>query len=169
MFRRLRVVVVVPAYNEADKIADTLASVPSYIDQIVLVDDGSTDGTLDAALGLARANLAIVRHERNRGVGSSIASGYQRALELGAEVIAVMAGDAQMDPLDLKALLEPLAAGLADYVKGNRFLWPGIARVMPPLRIIGNGVLSWLTRLATGNWRLFDSQCGYTVISRQAL
>jgi hypothetical protein len=102
-------------------------------------------------------------------VGAAITTGYQRALALGVDATAVMAGDGQMDPADLPRLLAPVVAGTADYAKGNRFAWPGGWRAMPLHRAAGNVALSLLTRLATGYWRVFDSQCGYTVASRSAL
>jgi len=80
-----------------------------------------------------------------------------------------MAGDGQMDPADLPALLQPIAAGAADYVKGNRFARADVWRVMPPARLCGNIALSLVTRVTSGYWHLFDSQCGYTVASRRAL
>jgi glycosyltransferase involved in cell wall biosynthesis len=172
MFRGLSVAVVVPAFNEVDKIGRTLASVPSFVDRIVVVDDGSSDDTAAVASAAAPAGPSrteIVRHQRNLGVGRAIASGYRRALELGTAAVVVMAGDAQMDPADLDTLLTPLASGSADYAKGNRFLWPGCTRLMPPVRVCGNVVLSALTRIACGLWHIGDSQCGYTAIARPAL
>src|SRR6185503_6416552 len=111
----------------------------------------------------------VIVHPRNRGVGAAIATGYARALALGIDATAVMAGDGQMDPDDLPRLLAPILEGRADYAKGNRLAWPGGWRGMPPVRLAGSLVLSWLTRLASGYWRVFDSQCGYTVASRRAL
>jgi len=169
VFDRLTVAVVIPAFNEADKIAHTIRSVPGYVDRIIVVDDCSTDGTAAVAAAVARRGLEIVHHLENRGVGGAIATGYRHALEVGSAAVAVMAGDAQMDPADLAPLLAPLASGRADYAKGNRFLWPGVARTMPTVRLLGNLALSWLTRLVTGYWHLFDSQCGYTAITRPAL
>ena len=80
-----------------------------------------------------------------------------------------MAGDGQMDPRDLPGVIEPIAADVADYVKGNRFLHPEVWTAMPPVRIVGNLVLSAATRLTSGYRHVFDSQCGYTAISRRAL
>ena len=159
---------VVPAFNEADKIARTIRSVPGFVDHVLVVDDGSTDGTARVAGRSTRRGLEIIVHPANRGVGGAIATGYRRALELGADATAVMAGDAQMDPADLPRLLAPVLAGEADYAKGNRFAWPGCWRQMPVTRFAGNVILSWLTRIACG-YRLFDSQCGYTVASPVAL
>ena len=177
MFRGRVVAVVVPACNEADKIAATIRSVPGFVDHLIVVDDGSGDATAAIARRAARRaagrgggrQVEVIVHPENRGVGAAIATGYARALALGAQATAVMAGDGQMDPADLPRLFAPVVSGAADYAKGNRFAWPGGWRQMPRVRLCGNVVLSLLTRLASGYWHLFDSQCGYTVASRQAL
>jgi glycosyltransferase involved in cell wall biosynthesis len=173
MFRGRRVAVVIPAYNEADKIAATIRSVPGFVDHILVVDDGSSDGTAAVARRAGRRGggrvVEVLAHARNRGVGAAVASGYVRAIDLGAHVTAVMAGDGQMDPADLPRLLAPVVGGAADYAKGNRFAWPGCWGQMPQTRALGNVALSLLTRLSSGYWHLFDSQCGYTAASRRAL
>jgi glycosyltransferase involved in cell wall biosynthesis len=169
MFRGHRVAVVVPAYNESAKIARTIRSIPGFVDHVLVVDDASGDDTARRATRTRRRGMEVIRHARNRGVGAAIASGYARAQELRADVTAVMAGDSQMDPADLGALVGAVVSGQVDYAKGNRFLWPGAWRVMPPSRLLGNLVLSHLTRLASGYHRVFDSQCGYTAAGRRAL
>ncbi|MES1204834.1 MAG: glycosyltransferase family 2 protein [Pseudomonadota bacterium] len=169
MVRGKRVAVVVPAFNEADKIARTIRSVPGFVDHVLIVDDGSGDATARIAARSGRRGLEVLSHAHNRGVGAAIATGYRRALALGADATAVMAGDAQMDPADLPRLLAPVLSDHADYAKGNRFAWPGCWRQMPWSRFVGNVALSLLTRLACGYRSLFDSQCGYTVASRAAL
>lgn len=160
MFRQRRVAVVIPAFNEADKIAGTIRSVPGFVDLVIVVDDGSGDATAAVARRAARRasgrrggggrQVEVIVHARNRGVGGAIATGYARALALGADATAVMAGDGQMDPADLPRLLAPVVDGAADYAKGNRFAWPGGWRQMPPVRLAGSVVLSWLTRAASG-------------------
>jgi len=169
MYKGRRIAVVVPAFNEAAKIARTLRSIPGFVDQVIVVDDASSDGTLRLARRSQRRGLVVLGHERNLGVGAAIATGYAAAFAAGAEVTAVMAGDSQMDPADLLALVEAVAFGRADYAKGNRFAWPGVYRVMPVSRAVGNVVLSHLTRLASGYGCVFDSQCGYTAANRRAL
>jgi glycosyltransferase involved in cell wall biosynthesis len=169
MYRGHRIAVVVPAYNEVDKIARTVRSIPGFVDHVIVVDDGSADGTARVALRSQRRGLEVISHDRNRGVGAAIATGYRRSHEAGADVTAVMAGDSQMDPADLVTLVGTVVNGGADYAKGNRFAWPGVTRVMPFHRLAGNVVLSLLTRIATGYRDVFDSQCGYTAANRRAL
>ena len=169
MFRSLRVAAVVPAFNEELKLAATVLSIPDLVDHVLVVDDASADGTFWEAVRLRRRGLEVVRHARNRGVGAAIETGYRRALELGVDVAVVMAGDGQMDPADLPALLAPIAEGRAHYAKGNRFRDAGVWRAMPKTRLAGNLALSLATRITSGYRHLFDSQCGYTAASRQAL
>jgi glycosyltransferase involved in cell wall biosynthesis len=177
MFHGRKVAVVIPAFNEADKIARTIRSVPGFVDHVIVVDDASSDGTAAIAARIGRRSVGrggrraveTLVHEKNRGVGAAIATGYRRALALGVDATAVMAGDGQMDPADLPRLLTPVVDDLADYAKGNRFGWPGCWRAMPAHRMVGNVALSLLTRLSSGYFGLFDSQCGYTVASRRAL
>ncbi|HTJ41475.1 MAG TPA: glycosyltransferase family 2 protein [Kofleriaceae bacterium] len=169
MYRDARIAVIVPAFNEERAIANAIATIPAIVDHIVVIDDASADDTGARASAVGDARVEVVRHAENRGVGAALVTGYRRALELGAEIVAVMAGDGQMDPADLPALLDPICDGVADYVKGNRFLHPDVWSAMPRARIVGNVVLSAATRLTSGYKHVFDSQCGYTAASRAAL
>ncbi|HUT77241.1 MAG TPA: glycosyltransferase family 2 protein [Polyangia bacterium] len=170
MFAGKRIAVVVPAHNEERLLPRTLATMPAFVDDVIVVDDASTDRTVEVISDPApRPGTILVRHRRNRGVGAAIVTGYERALSLGADVVAVMAGDAQMDPADLPRLLEPVAAGRADYAKGDRLSWPGASRLMPLARFLGNHFFSALTRMTSGYRDVRDSQCGYTAISSATL
>jgi glycosyltransferase involved in cell wall biosynthesis len=174
VYRELRIAVVIPAFNERGKIAATVATVPELVDDILVIDDASRDDTsrqaeLAALRRAAPTRVEVIRHAANRGVGGALITGYRRALAIGADAAAVMAGDGQMDPHDLPALLDPIAGGTADYVKGNRFLHPAIWTEMPATRILGNAALSMATRVTSGYRHVFDSQCGYTAIHRRAL
>lgn len=168
MYRSLSVAVIIPAFNEERAIARTIQSVPGFVDRIVVVDDASEDATTQVAVACERS-FEIVRHPRNHGVGAAIVTGYRRALAQEHDVAVVMAGDGQMDPDDLPALLDPIAEGRADYCKGNRFRHADVWRAMPKTRLVGNVMLSVATKLTSGYWHVFDSQCGYTAIHRRAL
>jgi glycosyltransferase involved in cell wall biosynthesis len=165
--RNARIAVVVPAYNEARLIARTVSSVPDYVQHIVVVDDGSRDTTAQAARMLLDPRVSVVSHPENRGVGAAIVTGYRAAFGAGAEACAVMAGDGQMHPADLPALLRPVLLDRADYVKGNRLAYPKARSLMPFTRWLGNWGLALLTGIVIGQ-RISDSQCGYTVLSRRA-
>jgi glycosyltransferase involved in cell wall biosynthesis len=164
-----RVAVVVPARDEARFIAETVATMPAFVEQVIVVDDGSRDETARLAVEAGGARVTVVRHAEARGVGAAIASGYRVALALGYDVAAVMAGDGQMHPDDLEAVVAPVASGAFDYVKGNRLRHAGVLETMPLLRLSGTAVFGWLTSLATGVAPLGDSQCGYTAITARAL
>lgn len=168
MLGQAQIAVVVPAYNESLLIARTLRSIPRYVDRIVVVDDGSRDPTADRALAVGDPRVHVLRHARNRGVGAALKTGYRWAFAHGADLVVVMAGDGQMHPDDLPALLGPLLRGAADYCKGDRLSHPQVRARMPRLRYLGNHLLSALTRVCTGT-RVRDSQCGYTALSRRGL
>jgi glycosyltransferase involved in cell wall biosynthesis len=170
MWQGSRVAVVVPAWNEAPRIGRVLARLPAWVDAVIVVDDASTDGTARAAEDAGDARLEIARHPTNRGVGAAIATGYRRLLGApGAprDAYVVMAGDDQMDPVDLPALVTPIARGEAEYVKGDRFRGPDLARAMPRARFVAGKLFSWATSRAVGV-PISDSQCGYTAIARSA-
>ena len=156
--------IVVPAYNEEARLAATLRTIPDYIDRVIVVDDASKDMTAQTAGGVPDPRIRLCIHARNKGVGGAILTGYRALIDEGLDIAVVMAGDGQMDPADLPSLLEPLLAGSADLVKGNRFAHADVWRTMPPLRIVGNLVLSWLNRRVAGYPDIIDSQCGYTAI-----
>lgn len=168
MLRGARIAVVVPAHNESALIARVLSAMPAFVDQIVVVDDASDDDTCAQVDRCADERVTLVRHAANRGVGAAIVTGYRRARAQGAGVIAVMAGDDQMDPADLQGLVTPVIEGKAEYVKGDRLHHPEAAR-MPLTRRTGTRLLSHATRWALGMPTLSDSQCGYTAISATAL
>lgn len=172
MFEGKQVSVVVPAYNEANQIGRVVATMPAFVDEVVVIDDGSSDDTLGEvrrAQQCSGCHVSVVRHARNMGVGASIRTGYHFALTRGAEVLAVMAGDGQMDPEDLEALIAPVVRGMADYAKGDRLTTGSRPPRMPLIRYFGVGVLTRLTRFAAGYDDLHDSQSGYTAVSAECL
>ncbi len=133
-----------------------------------MVDDASSDATAKAAEAAADPRVTIIRNERNLGVGGATKRGYRRALEMGADIVVKVDGDGQM-PLDrLESLLKVLVEEGYDYAKGNRFLEGGI-RKMPFIRLVGNIILTFLTKLASGYWHIFDPQNGFTAITSRAL
>lgn len=172
MYRGKTIAVVVPAYNEEALIGNVLETMPAFVDKIFVVDDASVDHTLAIAGKYSQRlgdRLELLEHKQNRGVGAAIVTGYKHALQQGMDVVAVMAGDGQMDPADLERIIAPIASDQADYVKGNRLFRGESWQMIPHYRYIGNAILSLLTKVASGYWHIADSQSGYTAISHTAL
>ena len=163
--------VVTPAYNEGNLISKVIDTMPDFVDHMIIINDGSKDQTkqLIETRALNDPRIVLLNHETNQGLGQTLIDGYLKSIEMKIDVVAVMAGDAQMDPDDLKDVVMPVISGEADYVKGSRLLVNGVKSKMPKYRFIGNNILTLLTKFATGYWHVVDSQCGYTAISYRAI
>ncbi len=160
--------VVVPAYNEDALIGSTVEGIPSFVDRIIVVDDGSKDATAARAQN-ADKRVEVISHEKNQGVGAAIVTGYKRAIANGVDVTAVMAADGQMDPDDLETLVRAVALGETDYAKANRLFTGQAWQLIPRTRYLGNAALSFLTKIASGYWHVADSQSGYTAVNLETL
>ncbi len=171
MFKDKTISVVVPAHNEEKLIHKVLQTLPEWVDQVIVIDDHSTDNTSEVVRRHMKEDprVSLIKHTENKGVGAAIASGYKASLEKKCDIAVVMAGDAQMDPDDMENVVGPVAEGRADYSKGNRLFAGKAWDLIPRHRYLGNAVLSLLTKIASGYWHVADSQCGYTAISRDAL
>jgi glycosyltransferase involved in cell wall biosynthesis len=172
MYKHKTIAVVVPAYNESSQISRVITSMPDFIDHVVVVDDQSKDDTAEVVQSFCKCgarSVILIRHQTNQGVGGAIASGYEWCRDQGVDVAVVMAGDGQMNPGDLPAILDPLVEGRADYTKGNRLVTGDAFRKIPKVRFFGNAALSLCTKIASGYWHVADSQTGYTAINAKAL
>jgi dolichol-phosphate mannosyltransferase len=165
------IAVVIPAYKSATTIERVVRGIPGFVQAIIIVDDCSPDDTQARLASLAQGEprLHILRHAVNRGVGAAMQTGYAAAQQLSAGIIIKMDADDQMDPAYLPALIDPILKGRADYVKGNRFLQDKELKAMPLSRRIGNLGLSFMTKLASGYWNIFDPTNGYTAIHASLL
>jgi glycosyltransferase involved in cell wall biosynthesis len=169
MYKGKTVVVVVPAYNVASHIMQVLKTIPDFVDKIDVVDDCGSDGTSRILAQMSDPRVTIVKHETNQGVGGAMVTGFKRALKDGAQIIVKMDGDGQMDPTYVSALLDPLVEDGYSYAKGNRFLDNTRLKEMPTHRLIGNYGLTFLTKLASGYWHVFDPQNGFVAVKAEAL
>lgn len=171
MYKKKTIAVVVPCYNEARQIGRVLQTIPGFVDKIAVVDDCSRDKTAKIVSELAQKNkkIILIRHEKNQGVGAAIGSGYKWCRENMIAVAAVMAGDGQMLPKDLPAILDPVVEGYADYAKANRLYTGAAYKKIPKARYFGNSILTFLTKIASGYWHVVDSQTGFTAINQKML
>jgi glycosyltransferase involved in cell wall biosynthesis len=169
MYRGRRIAVVLPAFNVAPHIVDVIKGIPDFVDSIIVVDDAGTDGTAHLVRSTHEPRLTLVEHAVNQGVGGAIATGFKAAMDGGAEVVVKMDGDGQMDPRFLPALLDPIVADGYAYAKGNRFLWEDGLSDMPKVRLAGSFGLTFLTKLASGYWHVFDPVNGYIAIDAATL
>ena len=162
-----RVAVIVPAYNEEALIEKTINSIPDIVEKIIVVNDCSTDKTMEILENLSNVNkkVQLINLEKNSGVGSSIVKGYQVAFEQGFDIGVVMPGDAQALPEDFNNLIDPVLNDDIDYTKGNRLNYYGVSKIMPKHRFFGNSLLTILTKFATGYYHIMDPQMGYTALN----
>ena len=169
MYKNQRITAVIPAHNEAGHIAQVIATMPEFVDHLVVVDDCSRDNTYEAAVSSGDKRVVALKTPQNRGVGGATILGYHKGIELESDIIVKMDGDGQMDPGYLSSLIDMLIDQEYDYAKGNRFLVGESLSFMPRHRLFGNVVLTFMTKLASGYWHIFDPQNGYTAIKCDAL
>jgi glycosyltransferase involved in cell wall biosynthesis len=172
MYKGQKVCVVIPAYNEETQIGKVIDTMPDFIDQIIIVDDKSTDKTVDVIKKYQKKfdHITLLEHNVNKGAGGAMITVYNYVKNSNIYDIAVrMDGDGQMHPADLPALLDPIAYGKADYSKGNRLFTGEAYKKIPKIRYYGNAFLSLFTKIASGYWHIADSQSGYTAITNKAL
>jgi dolichol-phosphate mannosyltransferase len=161
---------VIPCYRVRDHILAVLAGIPASIERIYCVDDAcpqASGNIVEAECSDPR--VRVIRHTQNQGVGGAVMTGYAAALADGAEIVVKIDGDDQMPMNMLGSLLQPILSSRADYTKGNRFYFLRDLEGMPPSRLFGNAVLSFLTKLSSGYWSVFDPTNGFTAIHRAAL
>lgn len=171
MYKDKIIGVVVPCYNEGKQINKVVETMPKFIDKIIIIDDKSKDNTVTQIEILKKKDkrVVLIKHSVNEGVGGAIANGYKWCRDNKIDVAVVMAGDGQMLPKDLPAILDPVAEDRADYSKANRLMSGEAYKTIPKVRYFGNSVLSFLTKIASGYWHVMDSQTGYTAINSKML
>ena len=168
--KQASIVVVMPCYKERRKVLDTLAQIPDFVDQVFCVDDGCPEKTGDhIEQNCFDERVKVLRNPNNMGVGGAMVTGYKEALEYGSDIVVKIDGDGQMDPSLIRQFIAPIVESRADYVKGNRFYLLNNLQQMPHARLIGNAVLSFLNKLSTGYWRVFDPTNGFTAIDSDVL
>jgi len=168
----MKLSILIPVYNEAktirlclEKVANTDTGYHELQKEIIVIDDGSTDGTREVLESLAIANMKIVNNERNLGKGAAISRGIKEA---DGDIILIQDADLEYDPQDYAILLKPIVRGVADVVYGSRFIGNGPHRIFFFLHRLANGVLTFLCNMVTG-LNLSDMECGYKVFTKKAI
>jgi len=164
------IAVVIPCFKVKDKVLDVISRIPQEVSRIICVDDACPEHSGEFIKQSCKdERVQVLLHDRNQGVGGAMITGYKAALAVDADVVVKIDGDGQMRPELLPLFTTPLINGFCDYTKGNRFFRPEDVRAMPRLRLVGNGLLSFLTKLSSGYWNIFDPTNGYTAIHARVL
>lgn len=164
------VAVVIPCFRERGHILEVIAGIGPEVAKIYVVDDACPDHTGEFVANQCHdPRVRILSHPSNLGVGGATITGYRQALADGMDVVVKIDGDGQMDPALLPHFIQPVLAGEADYCKGNRFYHLESLHAMPWPRLIGNALLTFLTKISSGYWNLFDPTNGYTAIHANLL
>jgi dolichol-phosphate mannosyltransferase len=165
-----KIAVVIPCYRVVKHILQVLGGIPAFVDLIICVDDCCPDKSGQfIASKVADPRVRVIFNPVNLGVGGAMIAGYRAAMQLGADIVVKIDGDGQMDPALIARFVAPIVRGNADYAKGNRFYRPESLSRMPVIRLFGNAVLSFMSKMSTGYWNLFDPTNGYTAIHTAAL
>lgn len=168
--RRDSIAVVIPCYKVRKHILAVIESIGDQVSKIYVVDDCCPDESGEHVRAHCKdERVVVLRNVRNLGVGGAVITGYRAALSDGMTIMVKIDGDGQMDPALIPRFIRPLQLGQADYAKGNRFYDLEEIKSMPTVRLIGNAALSFMAKLSTGYWNLFDPTNGYTAIHRSAV
>jgi len=166
----MEISVVIPCYKVRNHILGVIDLIGPEVSQIYVVDDCCPDNSGSFVESKCKdVRVVVIRHSVNQGVGGAVMTGYKAALEDGMDIFVKIDGDGQMDPILIPFFVGPIAAGEADYTKGNRFFDLKSIQAMPKVRLWGNVVLSFMTKLSSGYWNLFDPTNGYTAIHRDVV
>lgn len=161
----IKVAIVIPCFKVKSQILSVLHKTYEWADKVYVVDDCCPEKTGDfVEANVNDSRVVVIRNEKNLGVGGAVMAGYRAAINDGMTVIVKIDGDGQMDPSLVPQFVAPIVRGEADYTKGNRFFDLEGVQQMPRLRLFGNAVLSFMCKLSSGYWNIFDPNNGYTAI-----
>lgn len=160
-----RIAVIIPSFKVTKHILQVLKEIGPEVERIYVVDDCCPENSgTHVQLHCKDSRVLVIRHVQNQGVGGAVMTGYQAAIEEGMDILVKIDGDGQMDPALIPDFIRPITKQQADYTKGNRFFDLEAVRTMPRARLLGNAVLSFMTKFSSGYWHLFDPTNGYTAI-----
>ncbi len=164
------ITVVIPCYKVSKTILSVLENIDMNIQNIIIVDDYCPEGSGQLVLDSTNdKRISVIFHKKNMGVGGAVKTGYVKAIDLNSDIVIKIDGDGQMDTSLLFDLIRPLLSLEADYTKGNRFYSPEYLKEMPIIRLVGNGILSFINKFVSGYWTIMDPTNGFTAIHINAL
>lgn len=164
------IAVVIPSYKAKNRILGVIGDIGDQVEKIYVVDDACPEATgKHVEQTCADDRVVVLYNDKNLGVGGAVITGYRQAIKDGMEIIVKLDSDGQMDPKLIDIFVAPILDGTADYTKGNRFYNVESLIGMPKLRLFGNGILSFLTKLSSGYWNVMDPTNGYTAIHTNVL
>ena len=164
------IAVVIPCYKVRKHILEVLGQIGPSVSKIYVIDDACPEKTGELVRSQCDdPRVSVIQNKKNLGVGGAVMVGYEAAINDQATVIIKIDGDGQMDPTLIEDFISPILAGDADYTKGNRFYNLEKISDMPLIRLIGNSGLSFITKISSGYWDIFDPVNGYTAIHKDVL
>lgn len=165
MRKNLKIAVVIPSYKVSQHIMEVINQIGAEVSCIYVIDDDCPEHSGEVVKNNCHDDrVTVIRHETNQGVGGAVMTGYQAAIKDACDIIVKIDGDGQMNPQLIADFVEPIAEGEADYTKGNRFFDLAVVQAMPTIRLLGNAILSFMTKFSSGYWNIFDPTNGYTAI-----
>ena len=165
----LKIAVVIPCYRVGPALQGVISAIGSEVSVIYVVDDACPDNSIPDSIVEIDSRVLLLHNSENLGVGGAVMRGYIQAIEDDVDIVVKIDGDGQMDPSLISRFIAPIHRGEADYTKGNRFYELEQIHRMPVLRVIGNAGLSFITKLSSGYWDIFDPTNGYTAIHTSVL
>lgn len=166
----MKIAVAIPCFRVKRHVLNVIAAIPDCVTHIYAVDDACPEQSGDFIREHCKdPRVTVLFHAENQGVGGAVVTAYRQALRDQASVVVKVDGDGQMNPALLPLFVRPIAQGRADYTKGNRFFRPDSVQGMPAVRLFGNAVLSFITKLSCGYWQVMDPTNGYTAIHTRVL
>ena len=162
--------VVIPTYKAKKQVLDVISQIGPEVELIYVIDDKCPEESGKyVSENCTDKRVKVIFHEKNKGVGGAVKTGYKHALAEGAEIIVKIDSDGQMDPSLIPTFIKPIINKEADYVKGNRFFELESLSKMPRLRLFGNSILSLVNKFVNGYWNIMDPTNGFTAIHKNAL
>ena len=169
MLNGKRIGAVVLAYKVAEQIERVLRTMPEFVDKVYVINDASPDDTAAVIRRAADKRVAVLNHGRNAGPGAGLYAGLVGAAWDGMDVVVKVDGDGQMNPDRMIDLIYPILIKDADYTKGERLSLSPLAHGMPRVRLVGNKILTQMTRAVCGGGRICDTQNGYVAMNSAVL